>query len=92
MKQEQLANIDCYLQAIVADLNLVTRMMENQDPCHQIMQRIGMIQHTLKILGCSLIICQAQESIAFLQNNPDPDAQASEIKRLRDLYTEIIRT
>lgn len=92
MKNEQLANVDRYLQIILTDLSSVTRMMEDQQPCNQILQKIGTIQHALRILGCSLIICQAQESIVFLQNNPDPGAGAIEITRLRDLYTEILRS
>jgi DNA-binding FrmR family transcriptional regulator len=92
MDQENLANIDCNLQLILGDLNTVTRMMEDGQPCTQILHKIGTIQRALWFLGNSLIACQVRESITFLQDNPDPDARAIEISRLQDLYKEMIRT
>jgi len=92
MDQEKLANVDCNLQLILGDLTTVTSMMENGQPCTQILQKIGTIQRALWFLRYSLIACQVRESIVFLQNNPDPDDRAIEISRLRDLYNEMIRT
>jgi DNA-binding FrmR family transcriptional regulator len=92
MDQENLADIDCNLQLILGDLNTVTRMMEDGQPCTQILHKIGTIQRALWFLGNSLIACQVRESIRFLQDNPDTDAQTIEISRLQDLYKEMIRT
>jgi DNA-binding FrmR family transcriptional regulator len=92
MKQAELLNIDRNLQVILEDLNTVTRMMEDRHPCNQVLHKIESIQRALRVLGCSLIAYQVRESIAFLQNNPDPDARIIEIVRLQDLYKEMIRT
>ena len=92
MKQEELVNLERNLQIILADLNSVTRMMEDRQPCNQTLRQIGTIQRALRDLGYSLIACQVRESIALIQTNPDPDARTIEISRLRELYKEMLRT
>jgi len=92
MQQEDLINIDRNLQIILDDLKTVTSMMEERQPCNQVLHKIGTIQRALRVLGYSLIACQVGESIAFLQNNPDPDARTIEISRLQDLYKGMLRT
>jgi DNA-binding FrmR family transcriptional regulator len=92
MKHEELVKTDHRLHVILEDLIAVSRMMEDGEACSQILHRIGTAQRALRVLGCSLIASQLRESIALIQNNPDPETQSIELSRLRDLYTEMIRT
>jgi DNA-binding FrmR family transcriptional regulator len=92
MKREELVKTDHRLQVILEDLIAVTHMMEDGEACSQILQKIEIARRALRALGYSLIACQLRESIALIQNNPDPETQSIEFSRLRDLYTEVIRT
>jgi DNA-binding FrmR family transcriptional regulator len=92
MQQDDFVKVECELHLILENLKTVTCMMEDHQPCTQILYKIGMIQRTLQLLRDSLLACQVRESIAFIQNNSDPDACAMEISRLPDLYKEMIQT
>ena len=91
MKREDLVKTDHRLHTILEDLIAVTHMMEDGEACNQILQKIGTARRALRALEYSLIACQLRESIALIQNNPDPETQSLEFSRLRDLYIEVIR-
>lgn len=92
MEHEELVKTDHRLQVILEDLIAVILMIEDGEACNQILQKIATVQQALRALGYSLIACQLRESIVLIQNNPDPETQSIELSRLRDLYTEVIRT
>jgi DNA-binding FrmR family transcriptional regulator len=91
MNREELVKIDHRLHIILEELIAVTHMMEDGEACSQILQKIGSARQALRALEYSLIACQLRESIALIQNNPDPETQSIEFSRLRDLYIEVIR-
>jgi DNA-binding FrmR family transcriptional regulator len=91
MNREELVKIEQRLHIILEELIAVTHMLEDGEACSQILQKMGTARRALRALEYSLIACQLRESIALIQNNPDPDTQSIELSRLRDLYIEVIR-
>jgi DNA-binding FrmR family transcriptional regulator len=66
-------------------------MVKDEQPCNQILCKIGLIRQALRSLRRSLIAHKIQDSILVIQNHPDSEIQLLELSRLQDFYREMIQ-
>lgn len=92
MNREDLIDLTCQLQDILANLNSVLHLVEDDRSCNQILRQIGAIRRSLRSLRCALILCQIRESTSAIRDNPDVEVRLRELTRLRELWREKIQT
>lgn len=70
---------------ISANIKILIEMVEQEQPCPQILCHITAIKKQLQKLKIDLFICQINQSTLIIQNNSDVFVQLRELDKLREL-------
>ncbi|MHB8776599.1 MAG: metal-sensitive transcriptional regulator [Anaerolineales bacterium] len=87
MKPNQQSEIIRRLRCAAGHLNAVIEMVEEGEPCEQVLHQLGAVNAAIRAAGSKLIICQAQSIESIILDSPSPQKLLAELKRLQSLYT-----
>lgn len=67
-------------------LSAVIRMVENDQPCEEVLHQIAAVRAALNAISLQLLKQQLCNSTALITADPCPDRRCTELNRLLDLY------
>lgn len=90
MRPEEQAMIQ-RLRSAEGHLHAVTCMIEDNQPCEQVLHQLGAVQASLRAAGLTLLRDQLESSAEVIRNDPHPEERAAELKRIVNLYRLLCR-
>ncbi len=88
--RDQRAVVD-RLKSATGHLRAVTRMVEEGQPCDQVLCQLGAVQAALCAAGSALLDSQVETSADIILRNPSAQARVVELERLVTLYGLLIQ-
>jgi hypothetical protein NreA len=87
MKPKQQSEIIRRLRCAAGHLNTVIEMVEEGEPCEQVLHQLGAVKAVIRAAGSRLIICQAQSIQSIILDSSSPKQRLVELQHLQSLYT-----
>ena len=87
MKPTQQSEIIRRLRCAAGHLNAVIEMVEEGEPCEQVLHQLGAVNAAIRAAGSKLIICQAQSIQNNILDSSSPKQRLVELQHLQSLYT-----
>lgn len=67
-------------------LSAVIKMLENDQPCEEVLHQIGAVRAALNAISLQMLERQLHNSADLITSDPCPDRRCTELSRLLDLY------
>ncbi len=86
MKPDRQSEISRRLRCAAGHLNAVIEMIENGQPCEQVLHQLNAVEAALHAAGVMLLTWNVRQREALILASPSPEQRAAELKRLQSLY------
>ena len=87
MKPNQQSEIMRRLHCAAGHLNAVIEMVEEGEPCEQVLHQLVAVNAAIRAAGSKLIICQVQSIQNNILDSSSPKQRLVELQHLQSLYT-----
>ncbi len=74
------------LKTAAGHLRSVIAMVEDGEPCDQVLHQLGAVQAALAAAGGTIVDYQVESSAKIILRNPSTEARVAELERLITLY------
>jgi hypothetical protein NreA len=74
------------LKTAAGHLRAVIAMIEDGEPCDQVLHQLGAVQAALAAAGGTMVDCQVESSAQVILRHPSTEARVAELERLITLY------
>lgn len=75
-----------WLRTAEGHLHAVAQMLEDEQPCPQILQKLNAVQCALQTTGSQLLSLEIHRCAQMIQDDPCPERQGDQLVHLVDLY------
>lgn len=87
MELNQQPDIVFRLRTAAGHLDAVIRMVENGQPCEEVLHQLNAVQSALHAAGTKIICCEAGSIREDIVNSASFPKRAVELRRLQSLYS-----